>query len=109
MVEMKPVILESPYAGDRATNIRYAQRAMLDALARGEAPFASHLLYTSFLDDDDPVQRKLGMEAGLAWGQRADACVVYTDYGISPGMSVGIERAELAGIPIEYREIGVVI
>jgi hypothetical protein len=103
---MIPVILESPYAGDRATNITYAKRAMLDSLARGEAPFASHMLYTQFLNDEDPEQRALGINAGLAWLARAQASVVYTDMGISPGMLTGIERARLAGVPVEFREIG---
>ena len=38
-----------------------ARRAMLDCLKRGEAPFASHLLYTQALDDSDAAHRKLGI------------------------------------------------
>jgi hypothetical protein len=37
--------------GDLRRNIRYAQLCVLDCLQRGEAPFASHLLYTQVLDD----------------------------------------------------------
>ena len=46
---MRFVIVESPYAGDVAANVEYARAAVADCLRRGEAPFASHLLYT--LDD----------------------------------------------------------
>lgn len=57
------------------------------------------------LDDSDPEERALGIEAGLAWGVEAEATVVYTDLGISRGMRYGIERAEKEGRPVEYRLI----
>lgn len=46
MESMKLVIVESPYAGDVKTNVAYARAAIRDCLMRGEAPYASHLLYT---------------------------------------------------------------
>lgn len=99
------VILESPYAGDVETNLRYARACLRDCLVRGEFPIASHLLYTQpgVLDDDKPDERALGIEAGLAWGAKADATVVYTDLGISTGMVHGIENARNAARPVEYR------
>jgi hypothetical protein len=103
---MKLVIIESPYAGDLERNLTYAFRAMLHSMSRGEAPFASHLQYTLFLDDKDPIERKLGIECGHAWMEQADLVVVYQDLGISPGMEIGIKRALNLGIPIEYRFIG---
>lgn len=105
---MKLVILESPYAGNIKANIRYARRCIRDSLARGEAPIASHLLYTQpgILRDEVPEERKWGIDAGLAWRGVAEASVVYTDRGISDGMRYGIKAAEEAGIPIEYRQIG---
>ncbi len=78
---------------------------MLDSLGRGEAPFASHLLYTQFLDDNDPGQRALGLRAGQSWLLKAEAVAVYTDLGISPGMKIGIHLAELLTRPIHYRRI----
>jgi hypothetical protein len=59
---MKLVVVESPYAGDVTRNLEYARAAMADCLARGEAPFASHALYTQIgvLDDTKPEERKLG-------------------------------------------------
>lgn len=103
---MRLVILESPYAGDVEANLAYARAAMRDCLHRGEAPFASHLLYTQMLDDNQPEQRALGINAGLAWGARAAATVVYVDRGISKGMHLGIEAARNAGRPVEYRRLG---
>lgn len=102
------VILESPYAGDVRTNLAYARACMADCLRRGEAPYASHLLYTQpgVLDDTVPEERTLGIEAGLAWGARADMTVVYMDRGISPGMKQGVQRANEQGRPVVYRNLG---
>lgn len=109
---MRLVILESPYAAAtedrREAHVRYAWDAMLDCLRREEAPLASHLLYTQpgILDDADPAQRALGIEAGLAWGRKADATVVYVGFDVSPGMRAGILRAHQEGRPVEFRLVG---
>lgn len=99
------VILETPFAGDTEKNILYARLCMRDCLLRGEAPYASHLLYTqdSVLDDNDPQQRELGIEASFLWRDAADATVVYCDLKISRGMHQGIEDSKTKGIPVEYR------
>lgn len=108
---MKLVIIESPLAAnlDRTVEVhkRYARLCMRDALERGEAPFASHLLYDQpdILNDLLPEERKLGIEAGLAWGARADLTAVYTDCGISTGMKLGIERAKAEGREVVYRRL----
>lgn len=104
---MRRVILESPFAGDIARNVAYARAALRDCLLRKESPLASHLLYTQqgVLDDGDPVERKLGIEAGLAWGAEAEATVVYQNFGISRGMQFGIERAAREGRLVEYRTL----
>ena len=101
------VVVESPYAGDVAKNVRYARACMRDSLLRGEYPFVMHLLYTQdgILDDDNPMERNLGIEAGLAWGRNASKTVVYTDLGITPGMEKGIQRAKEEEREIEYREL----
>jgi hypothetical protein len=104
---MRLVILESPFAGDVDENIEYARRCVHDSLSRGEAPIASHLLYTQpgVLDDSDPQERQWGIDAGLAWKAVAHASVVYVDRGISKGMEYGIAAAKEAGIPVEIRSL----
>lgn len=97
------VLLESPWAGDNAANLQYALQALWDSLKRGEAPFASHMLYTQVLDDSIPEEREMGIEAGLAIGWYAEATVVYADLGVSEGMQRGIERANAEERPVEYR------
>lgn len=86
-------------------NRRYARLCMLDSLRRGEAPYASHLLFDQpgLLDDTNPNERELGMLAGFAWGERAELIAVYTDIGISGGMQRGIDRHRANGIRVEHR------
>ena len=116
---MRLVIVESPYAPKDATSTEdfakkialhevYARAAMKDCLRRGEAPYASHLLYTQpgVLDDMVSAERSLGIEAGLAWGKKADATVVYEDLGLSGGMLLGIATAKAERRPVEMRRLG---
>ena len=102
------VVIESPYAGNifqRWRNRRYARKCMLDSLNRGEAPYASHLLYTQVLDDSKPLDRSRGIMAGQKWLAGADAVAVYTDLGISKGMEAGINVAKELCKPIHYRSL----
>jgi hypothetical protein len=107
MPSRKLVIIESPLAGDVEANIAYAKECMRDSLRRGEAPYASHLLYAQpgILDDLVPEERALGIEAGLAWGEAAELTAVYIDLGISKGMRYGIERAIAAKRTIVARSL----
>lgn len=105
---MRLIILESPYAGDVRRNVAYARACVRDALRRGEAPLASHLLYTQeeILDDNEPAERELGIKAGHAWIEKAEALVLYVDLGISPGMQAGLRAARAVGVPsVEVRQL----
>jgi hypothetical protein len=106
---MRLVILESPYRGkteaEEKRNKKYAAKAMLESLMRGESPLASHILWPGILDDADPAEREIGIRAGLEWGRVAAATVVYTDLGVSEGMRIGINAAKKAGRPVEIRRM----
>jgi hypothetical protein len=109
---MRRVIVESPYRGgllQRWRNRRYARACIRDCLMRGEAPLASHLLYTQpgVLRDHVAGERQMGIEAGHAWINVADAVVLYvpTSGVITPGMNLGIKRAKAVRIPVEYRRL----
>lgn len=105
------VIIESPFGSPDdevvKANIEYARKCVGDSVRRGEAPIASHLLFTQpgILDDRVPGERKLGIEAGLSWYAVADACVCYIDRGISRGMEQGIARAYKHNLPVHKRSI----
>jgi hypothetical protein len=105
---LRPIaIVESPFAGDVERNLRYLRAALRDCLLRGEAPFASHALYTQpgVLDDNEPGERALGIEAGFAFRRAATKTVVYGDLGVSRGMQLGIDHAKKIGHVIEMRSL----
>lgn len=108
---MKLVIIESPFKGrDWSKTKRYVgylRLCMRDSLERGEAPYASHAMYTQpgVLNDQDVFERELGINAGFAWREVAEVTVVYQDFGITDGMHEGIADAEKRGTPVEYRAI----
>lgn len=108
---MKLVILESPFAAGNGytveENVEYARACVRDSLSRGEAPIASHLLYTQpgILNDDIPEERSWGIDAGLAWKTVAQGSVVYTDHGISRGMKYGMRAAREQGLMVELRSL----
>jgi len=101
------VILESPYAGDVEKNIKYARECMKDSINKGEAPFASHLLYTQdgILNDNIEKERKQGIDCGLEWAKVADKHIFYIDFGMSKGMKYAMENALKNKEKIEIRKI----
>lgn len=101
------VVIESPYAGDVDLHAAYLRACLRDSLLRGESPMASHGLYTQpgVLDDDEPEERRHGIEAGLRFYDAAGLGAVYQDLGISRGMRQGIARARERGVRVEFRRI----
>lgn len=104
---MKRVIIESPYAGEIGRNLLYVRACMRDCLNRGEAPFASHALYTQrdVLNDGDPEERAKGIAAGFAWRTFGVLTVFYVDLGWSNGMQAGKEDCDFKGLPYEERKL----
>ncbi len=116
---MKLVIIESPYKGNVDLNKRYLRACIRDCINRAESPYASHRMLTDALDDNDPVERSLGIEAGLAW---RNACVLdgsrlvvasrvlpifYLDLGWSSGMYLAKKCYDEEGIIYEERKLPV--
>ena len=109
---LQPVLIESPLAAPDiegwVRNKKFARACLRDSLSKGEAPYASHLLYAQegLLNDDIAEERALGIHAGLVWGKLAQKSIVYTDLGISGGMERGIKRATQENREVEYRVLG---
>ena len=107
MTERRCVILESPYRGHGESdgeiasrtqwNVDYARLCVRNSVLRGEAPIASHLLYTqpTILDDNKPEERALGIACGLAWLPKSSYSVFYTDHGWSGGMLAALHDHNL--------------
>lgn len=106
---MRLVIVESPYAATPyrtlAQHREYLLAALADCFRRGESPMASHHLYPEILKDEDPYERELGIMAGMAWGAHCDLVAVYSQLGVSSGMSQAIAHYKAAGKPLEWRGV----
>ena len=96
---MKLIFICSPYAGDVELNTNRARRYCRFAHSRGHLPFAPHLLFPQFLDDNDPEERQAGIKMGLSM---LGFCNELWCFGreISPGMAAEIEWAEKLKIPV---------
>lgn len=111
MNDKKLVVIESPCRAASKTRKElyknYARICMADSFSRGELPYASQLLYDQegVLNDDDPVERQMGIEAGFAWTRHADFTAVYVDLGITSGMKHGMDEALRCGRQIVRRRI----
>lgn len=106
-------IIESPFAGKqsgaewRVENVKYLNRCLFDSMIiRGELPFASHGFFPAFLDEDDPKDRQMGIEAGYDFWRFASKIAFYLDMGMTPGMARAFDRARAENLPIDERRIG---
>ena len=95
---MKIAYICSPYSGDIKRNKEYARELTLQAIKDGYAPITPHLYITECLDDDEPEQRELGLNAGIALLSVCDIIIVGIKYGISDGMEREIFKAGFAGL-----------
>ena len=98
---MKLIVIESPYAGEIARNMHYLQLCIRWCIGRGYAPFASHQMYTSALDDSIEIERSLGIAAGFAWADKAELTLFFSDLGWSRGMYAAKYRCIANGKPYE--------
>lgn len=116
-MDLRLVIIESPYAAKKPDgtwdaegveeNLRYLRACMHDCIQQGEAPYASHALYTQpgVLNDQIPGERELGIRSGFAWNRQAEASIFYVDRGLSSGMIQGIKNAVEDNRLIEIRAL----
>jgi len=102
---MRRTVIESPYAGDIDRNLAYARRCVKHSLELGEAPLASHLLYTQMLDDSIPHERRLGIDAGHAWLGVCQKVIFYIDLGWPRGMLDALAKVVAEEIPYEMRSL----
>lgn len=98
---MRRVFICSPYRGDVSANVAFAMQICREVALAGDAPFAPHLLFPRWLDDEVPAEREAGITAGLAWLEVADELLVAGT--VTDGMRREIEAASELGIPITFR------
>ena len=91
----------SPYSGDVERNTEDARRYCRYVLERGGIPYAPHLLFPQFMDDDDPEERSLALFCGSAMMSKCSEVWVFGDR-ISKGMQAEINHAARRYFPIRY-------
>ncbi len=107
------VVVESPFKGcERYTEAEardYLEECLLDCVLKGESPYASHKMLTDCLDDSDPGQRKIGINAGLSMARLIIAGggkpVFYVDLGWSSGMKDAKAIYDQSQIEYEIRRL----
>ncbi|OPZ89129.1 MAG: hypothetical protein BWY74_02855 [Firmicutes bacterium ADurb.Bin419] len=95
------VFICSPFAGDVDRNIQKAQGYSRFAVNKNSIPFAPHLLFPQFLDDEDKEQRELGLFFGMVFMAKCHELWVF-GRNITQGMSVEIEKAKERRLKIRY-------
>jgi hypothetical protein len=82
-------------------NVAKTQFYCLFATEQGVVPIAPHIYFTQFLDDNDPNDRRLGLDMGLDMLKK---CAELWAFGskISEGMRCEIENALRLRIPVLF-------
>jgi len=89
----KLVFICSPYAGDIETNTMRAKRYARFAVIENAVPIIPHLMYPQFLKEDNPDERRLGIEMGLILMSKCEEVWVFGNR-ISSGMGIEIRKAK---------------
>lgn len=95
------VFICSPFAGDTERNINKAQGYCRFAIIKNCIPFAPHLLFPQFLDDDDREERQLGIFFGIVFLAKCHELWVFGS-NITKGMAVEIEKGRERKMQIRY-------
>ena len=95
------VYICSPFSGKVKKNKRKARKYCRFALEQHTIPFAPHLLFPQFMDDNNPEERQLAMFMNLIMLGHCDELWVFGDR-ISAGMKQEIHKAERKHMIIRY-------
>ncbi len=82
----KKVFVCSPYSGDVVANVIQARAFCRIEVDAGNIPLAPHLIFTQFLNDNNPKERDRGIAMGLELMMLCDELHVYGQ-SITEGMA----------------------
>lgn len=100
-MKKKMVYVASPVKGDLLVNMERAKVYCRYAIMQGVIPVLPHLMYLGSLNDEDPLERDIGMGLGVQLLRMCNELWVFGQL-ISEGMLAEIEVAKQIGIPIQY-------
>jgi hypothetical protein len=90
----------SPLRGDIEGNIRRAIRYSRFVYKEGGIPLAPHVIFTTFLDDNIPEERKAGIKMGLELLLKCNELWAFGER-ISEGMKEEIKMAKGLGLKVK--------
>lgn len=95
------VYICSPYSGDTPVNVAVARELCRVAVERRKIPFAPHLLFPQFMNDNNPGERELAMFFNRILLAHCEAVWVYAA-DVSAGMRQELDWARSLGLPVKY-------
>ena len=95
------VYICSPFSGKVKKNKNNARKYCRFALEQHTIPFAPHLLFPQFMDDNSPEERQLAMFMNMIMLGHCEELWVFGDR-ISAGMKQEIHKAEHKHMKIRY-------
>jgi len=95
------VYICSPFSGKVKKNKRNARKYCRFALEQHTIPFAPHLLFPQFMDDNSSEERQLAMFMNMIMLGHCEEIWVFGDR-ISAGMKQEIHKAERKRMKIRY-------
>ena len=102
-MKQKLIYVCSPYRGNTETNTQNARRYCRLVMEQGGIPFAPHLLFTQFLNEDKVAERRRGLWMGM---EMLRLCAELWAFGEpSEGMRMEIEQAGRLGIPVRRLDV----
>ena len=98
----RPVVYVcSPFSGNTMRNAEDARRYCRFAVDSGFVPFAPHLLFPQFMNDDVSEERKQALFMGIVMLTKCAQLWVFGER-ISKGMAQEIRKAEARNMLIRY-------
>lgn len=97
----KWVFICSPLKGNTETNTRKALMYCQYAIVSGKLPICSHIYFTQFANESNPILRAISMGYGLDLMLLCHELWVCGAH-ISDRMKTEIERAKKYGIPVHH-------
>lgn len=103
--DAKIVYICAPFRGntmtEQAANIENAKKYCRYAISKGYAPFSAHLAVCSFLNEQAPYERDVGIQMDLIMLRACNEIWVFGKR-ITDGMNKEIAHATKMGLPIRY-------
>lgn len=98
----KPIVyICSPFSGDVAGNTSNARKYSRYAVEMGYIPIAPHLLFPQFLNDNDLIERTMGLHFGNVLMSHCSEVWVFGET-VSAGMDAEIRRAKRKNCRLRY-------